>query len=333
MKGDDAAFGFAILGLDERSADEQGVQSAFRRLALTMHPDKVGADGSSDFATLSDARDRALASLADARRRRAALAPPWWAPGGSGSPSCPSDWAVYVACEAMRRTTAFDVEIDLDVSLDDLYHGRTKKVVLQVLRARDRTVGGFRRTRQTVLVCLLQGARDRAVADGPPLRFAGVGDDPPSALIGGPAGTRGDVVVRVRLRLDGAAMRPDPVLWPCDLHASVSVPLSARYRGADVRLGHPGGQDACARYRGQWDEGGDDEEPTGAGTRQVRVLEGWGLPYRADTEAGSRGRGDLYVFMDVRMPSIPARSEAAERALDVLDMLDSNARALALCCV
>ena len=296
---------FALLELDRESADEAAVQSAFRRLALSAHPDKAGGDGGF-FAALSDARSRALAAIRLRPTTPDVLV--WGA----------SDWAVYIAYEALRATTAPDLEVDLEVTLDDLYHGRTKRVVFSVMRA-DRASKGSEgpSKKKTLLVRLVSPSRDRAVADGDAIRFEGAGNDPPSALLGAP-GRRGDVVVRVRLHSSSCAMRPDTVLWPCDLHASVELPFSARYRGAEVRLPHPGGRDAVVRYVGQWSSPHDGD---GCDARQVRVLEGWGLPYRPENRATAL-RGDLYVFMDVRLPSIAARSEEAERALDVLDVLD-----------
>ena len=315
---------FSLLELDRESADEAAVQSAFRRLALSAHPDKAGGDVGF-FAALSDARARALAAIRLRPTTQDVLV--WSA----------SDWAVYIAYEALRATAAPDLEVDLKVTLDDLYHGRTKRVVFSVMRA-DRASKGSERPykKKTLLVRLVSPSRDRAVADGDAIRFEGAGNDPPSALLGAP-GRRGDVVVRVRLHTgitgvtgipassSSCAMRPDTVLWPCDLHASVELPFSARYRGAEVRLPHPGGRDAVVRYVGQWSSPDDGD---GCETRQVRVLEGWGLPYRPEGRATAL-RGDLYVFMDVRLPSIAARSEEAERALDVLDGYDVKESALA----
>jgi DnaJ-class molecular chaperone len=143
--------------------------------------------------------------------------------------------------------------------------------------------------------------------------------------------SRSDIIVRLRIA-------PHPVyhadiVEPCDLHACVSVGLSARCYGADVLLPHFRGRDVRLTY-----------DPSHPDARQVFKFPGLGLPFQgaisetpetpsetpetpsrppsshppdvssprrggwapSDVSSPRRGgcpRGDLYVFVDVGLPS------------------------------
>ena len=218
---------FNALGLHPALASGDDVRAAFRRLALSRHPDKSKSEAVDfDFAALVDARDRALA-VVDAR------------------PS-PAQWAVWVACTVLGETVARPIDVDLDVTLDDLHGARVKKVVLGVIRVAPTGVAPFSRQRQALFVRLVSPSRETPIGT---LFFRGCGDDAPAAvLLGcgdgplsatGPPNERGDVRVHVRV-LEHPTWAPDPVLFPgSDLHATVAVSLRAAYLGERVRVPHP----------------------------------------------------------------------------------------------
>lgn len=322
---------FEVLGMpplpdicdvaDSALPRDEEVHSAFRRATPQCHPDKSGGSRAA-FERLVCARDRALAALARARRGERGSSRDvgadhdvMWRPDGMPTGV---GWAVYLAGEVVRRhATAKALEIDLDVSLADVYHARVKKVVLGVLRA-----GGdkpFERTQQTLYVRLLPHGPDGTLDV---VRFPGAGDDPTALiLLGGHASgfaeplakkLRGDVVVRIRMRPHKAFHR-DPVLRACDLHATADVTLEGHYLGQRVELPHPSSKarPLVAQYEGRASasselaagEGGCGREiRDGRLPRQVCSFPGLGLPY--SLEDGGTARGDAYVFLEVRLPEL-----------------------------
>jgi hypothetical protein len=316
---------FAVLGCGA-DADEDAVRSAFRRLALEVHPDKDAARpdvaveprptqhrAPSSFSALVDARDRAIASV------RGRSTPGLQLADARQSLSVGASWAIGVACSVLSATTARPIDVDLSVSFEDLYHARVKKVGIGV----HRVGAAFVRQRQMLFVRLVNPARDAALcADGAPMVFAGIGDDPPaSVLLGRVGGTRGDVHVRVRVEVH-PTYSPDPVLYPCDLHANVAVGLRGHYLGETVALPHPGGghePPVTATYGAPSPEGDGVTDATDADTRQVRVFRGMGLPY-AIGGGSKRDRGDLYVFMTVQLPRLTIAERDALAATGMLPM-------------
>ena len=279
---------FSALGLHPFLATAQDVRAAFRRLAIELHPDKQTATSccrEGDLAGLVETRDRALRMI-DARP------PPW-------------QWAVWVLCTVLSKTSAETIELPLDVELADLHRANVKKVCFGVHRARP-GVAPFSRIRQTVYVKLLCQNRDHLLDR---VVFPGVGDDPPHDVLLGrhPIGgsRRGDVVVRIRL-VAHPVYWTDPVLSPCDLHAKAAVSLLGFYTGERVRLPHPAEEresldiDFPAAGLGEIDA---DVLREG----RVHVFQGMGLPFACGD--GDVDRGDLYVFLRVALPRLDSLSE------------------------
>lgn len=286
---------FSALGLHPFESSAQDVRAAFRRLAIELHPDKRGGQEGSvsfSFSRLVELRDRAL-EMIDERP------PPW-------------QWAVWLASALLSATTAATLEIPLEVELADLHCARVKKVCISVNRVSEGDAEGDAKgkgkRRQTLFVRLVCPSR-HAMIDR--VEFPGLGDDPPAdVFLGRRQGRRGDVVVVVRVAEHPTYM-PDPVLYPCDLHANVAVSLVAFYAGERFRLPHPSGR-------------GEEEEEevvvefpaTGLGevdadaVRNGRVvaIEGMGLPF-AGPESGTLSRGTLYVFFRVALPTLRDPSE------------------------
>jgi hypothetical protein len=174
---------------------------------------------------------------------------------------------------------AEDVCIDLNVTLDDVYFSRVKKVVIGVMRW-DAVTARLARVQQAVFVVLGERREQHM--------FRGFGDDPPGLwliLLRAVKGTlvgRGDVVVRVKV-MPHTFYRIDTVYSIFDIHADIDVSPIDHYYGRDVVLPHFQGADISARYmRG----------------RSVHVERGRGLP------AESGRRGDLYVYFNLKLPHL-----------------------------
>jgi hypothetical protein len=335
----DAAFSLLGLALERQrgAVSDDDVRRAFRRRCLEVHPDKrlqqqpqqppqLEGDGEPQQQQQQQQRqaDVGIAELVVARER--ALSALRADPSGV-------DWSVLLAHMAWSAAAAQDIVLDLDVTLDDVYHARVKKIVVSVVRR-----PCFTRGLQTVYVRLARARRDEKLAAA--RVFRGLGDDSPAAMLYGEhapedARRRGDIRVRVRVA-DHPVYAPDPVLHPCDLHADVPFGLVARYYGATVALDHFGGAPVSVTY-----------DPLNAQDRQVCMFPGLGLPYGGDCGGRCRGRGpgsgssqrsgdppergDLFVFLDLRVPW-PGDSDDERRAVladgsvrRVLEALDAAA--------
>ena len=223
------------------------------------------------------------------------------------------------------RLVAETLTVDLPVSLEDIYHARVKKIVVSVVR---RPL--FTRTRQALYVRLMRSDRSE------PLRhehlFPGMGDDSLAEMLlpalfgrerkapGFTKGARGDVLVRLVVA-PHPVFSPDPVLYPCDLHATVPLSLHGYCHGQTTTLPHFSGTPVVASYTppplAEAEEDADTETDP-APARHVQMFPGLGLPYRPpdDSSSGSSSnsnrevhRGDLYVFMELRLPSPRALRE------------------------
>ena len=305
---------FDILGLNADTAKVDDINAAFRKLALHCHPDKNPHSGAAEeFSNLKDARDRAILFVENTSDAFAASAASDASPASAVVDPMVSwavSWMTRMTYEiAKNKAAAKPVEVDIDVSLEDVYHARTKKVVIGVLRADSGEP--FKRTSQVVYVKLIQRG------DSLDAVFPGMGDDPPLAILMGfdvwknmveveTLPPRSDVIVHVHVK-NTTVFRRDAVLRSYDLHADVSVSLEGRYVGETFELKHPSGNPLTVEY-----EGGKEEE------RQVKVIKGMGLPFHSNKKIS---RGDVYVFMEPRMPKpddLDMGSSAVREALTLL---------------
>jgi hypothetical protein len=307
---------FAVLGLDACRVDEETVRAAFRRAALSAHPDKQqqgpgGSRRTHDIGGLVDARDRALALVASRSRDEA-----------DGRVAL----LIWLAHAVLSRDRAIPIDIAVDATLADLYEARVKRIVISVLRVPHL----FKRTQQVLHVRTAAPSRD-AAADSAPVVLRRMGDDAPAdVLLGRRTAPRGDVRVHLRLIVDPRDdVVPDTVICPCDLHARAGVSIRGRYLGERVRVRLPNGggmhsvhSSVVADYDGTaaGAAGAAAEADDISNSRQVRVFPGKGLPYLSGKPGTPiAGRGDLYVFLEVRLPRAPRLDDPEViRALDVL---------------
>lgn len=332
---------FATLGLDASTCcSGEEVNSAFRRLALRFHPDKQCYENTTasadEFRRISAARDRALQLLAErdgckslgdiltmlrasasawARKAAAQAVPEQRQQQDAQHGPGPVDWAVYIANRLVSCTRARTLQMDLDATLEDIYKGSAKRLGISVLRAQPGCEPPYSRVRQEIILPLSGDVLEH--------RFDRAGDDAPAALMGVLAGAdamqrRGDVVVRVRPQPHDV-FSVDQIISPLDLHATVHVSLFQHYIGGRFTLPLLSGETIEVEYEGAAaDDAGDIRascERDGQ-YRQVKVYRGLGLP-----DSTRRVRGDLYVFLVLRLPKLTAddtRTDGVRAALERL---------------
>ena len=303
---------YATLGV-ERSATQDEVKRAYRKLARKFHPDvSKEADAEAHFKevaeayeVLGDVEKRAAYDDLSQRPRRGAdfEPPPGWDSGfefsgrEAGGGAAP-DFSAFFESLFGRRSrgapgeqatmdTGSDHHAMISIDLEDAYRGarRTISLRMPVLDAQ-----GLPSLQERQLdVNIPKGVREHQQ-----LRLAGQGG---AGLGGGP---RGDLYLEIifnphpRFRVDGRDVYLDLPLapWEAALGTSVTVPMP----DGSVQLSIP---------------------PNSAPGRRLR-LKGKGLP--------SKSPGDLYAVLTLRLPG--AETEAAKEAWAALarSFPDFNAR-------
>ncbi|HLH68091.1 MAG TPA: DnaJ C-terminal domain-containing protein [Candidatus Dormibacteraeota bacterium] len=291
---------YEVLGVP-RTADEQQIKAAFRRLAMRYHPDRNPGDPSA--AERFKEINEAYAVLSDPEKRRQydRFGPDWQrfqgAGEGSGAPFggvhveyrdlSPEDLDDLFGGESpfgslfhdlfgsgFRRpdtgARGSDVEAEVWISLEEAFTGGSRTV---------ETKG--RRGHRLVQVEIPAGVRD-----GTRLRVAGQGER-------GPAGRAGDLYLRVRIRPHPTFRREGD-----DLHVRVPVPLDVAILGGEVLVPTLAGRQVALRV------------PAGSQNGSRLRLRGLGMPSLRDGR-----RGDLYAELDLRLPEPlpPEAKELAER--------------------
>ena len=269
------------------------LRAAYKRALLRAHPDKPGgsperfaqlrqahavllSSGASggpggpggeglDRATLEKMMERirqvvAAVRLAADISRRAFFSPP-----PAPRPAPPEEGGQGGQGEGEGEGEGVpSIELDVEVTLEDAFVGRTKRIVVRV-----DDNGTF--VSQALLLPL--------VPFSPLHVFEGVGDH--AAL----SRARGDVIVRLRVA-PHPVFRIDDTVSPFDLHASVDVPLVDVYYSRASELTHMDGSSIRL----------DSMSPG------VQVVRGRGMPFL--DESGLTVRGDLYVFRRVVAPRL-----------------------------
>ena len=255
------------LGL-RPGAPRHQVTAAYKRLALQWHPDKPGGS--------AEAFQRVHAAFVHMSHEL------------EGDHRCirTENVEAIIRWFFMAYTAAIsgscqaeDVCIDVDVTLDDIYFSRVKKIVIGVMRW-NVVKACLSRVQQEVFVVLGKRREEHV--------FRGSGDDPPLLwlmLLRAVKGTfvgRGDVVVRVKVK-PHQVYQIDEVFSVYDIYSDVDVSPMDHYYGRDVVLSHFESPDVTARY---------------TSGRRVHVERGRGLP------VASGGRGDLFVYFNLKLPPL-----------------------------
>lgn len=191
--------------------------------------------------------------------------------------------AVYILHErnGMRASC---LKLRVPFELRDVYEGRTKALEFDAVGP-----DGVSLVRERVRVPLGAALETH--------RFTGAGDHSPFTNM-----ARGDLEVAVEVA-SHPLFHVDTVLERSDLFATVPVSLYDFYygRSLELRLPDRAGTEVRAWYRGA-DVSFDSVESGGAFGPHQTLFEGAGLP-RPDG-----GRGDLYVYPQLRLPTLsPSR--------------------------
>jgi curved DNA-binding protein len=286
---------YETLGV-ERKATQKEISRAYRKLARTYHPDVNKDKGAEEkFKQINEAYE--VLKDPEKRKRYDELGPNWQAgqdftpppgwedvhfefhttPGAEdfGFGGFSDFFETLFGGRGARRAAGGpqpggwtmrgqDHEAEISVSLDDAYHGATRKVTLQSQEVDPQ--GYLRPTTRTYQVRIPAG-----VTDGKRIRLPGKGG---TGMGGGPSG---DLYLKVhiephpRFRLDGHDLQVDvPVTpWEAALGAAVEVPVI----DGTVSLKIPSGAQSGQRLR----------------------LRGKGLPRK-------EGRGDLFAVVKIVVP-------------------------------
>jgi curved DNA-binding protein len=297
---------YQTLGVS-KSASQDEIKSAFRKLARKHHPD-VAADkkaAEEKFKQINEAYE--VLGDPEKRRKYDEFGAGWQAGGGvppggaGGGPDFARDFGnvefefggtgfsdFFEQLFGTRRSgrTGFgggfagagreapergqDIESDILVTIEEALHGSTRRISF-----RRGTTGKL----ETYTVRIPRGVRE-----GQRIRLAGVGG------AGGGGGASGDLFLRVRYE-----RHPEFDVDGADLIHEAEVPAWVAVLGGEVSVATPDGR---ARLK----------IPAGAQAGQRFRLAGKGLP----TTGSTHERGDLFVVLGVVLPSPPFTPEETE---------------------
>ncbi|MDO8684243.1 MAG: DnaJ C-terminal domain-containing protein [Armatimonadota bacterium] len=279
---------YATLGVS-RNATEKEIKQAYRKLARKYHPDvnpgnkeaeEKFKEVSEAYEVLSDPDKRKKYDQFGDQWKRVGEAPPGWGdfpqgPGVGGFDYDVSgaggfgDFFEMLFGEPFHGTAARerrapargrDVEYEIEVSLEEAFSGVTKSFTLDGRK--------------------IEVKIPKGVKDGSRIKLAGQGQ-------AGPAGQRGDLYLRVRMRPHPRFERKDS-----DLHSEVSVTYYVAALGGEVRVHTLTGTVTM-------------KVPPGTQSGQVFRLPKQGMPRLHGDD-----RGDLYVKVKITVPkTISAREK------------------------
>jgi len=283
---------YRVLGVSRTATDEE-IHDAFRRLARKHHPDVNPGNKKAEerFKAVSEAYE--VLSDPEKRRRYDAFGSEWNAPRESPAPgevtglhrergglggffSSLFGRSAAAAREPNRESPRrpLDIESDVTITLDQAFRGGSTAVALRV----PETAGGAVRTTRKYDIKIPPGIRD-----GARIRLAGQGHP-----AGGTGGAPGDLYIRVHVaphpafRLRGNDIETDLAIspWEAALGTKVSVPTLE----GSVEMTLPPGSQSGRRMR----------------------LRGKGMTL------ADGGRGDQYAVLQI---VVPERLSAREREL------------------
>jgi DnaJ-class molecular chaperone len=259
-----------------KTANQDDIRKAFRKLALLHHPDKNPNHDDAFFKEIKDAYD----ILSDPVKRQFYDLTSQTTSGFQNEDMNWMDMMTNIAAclKAMyeRYKTEKDnvITIHVNVTLEDIYHRKIKKIVVNTLNS-DKSV------KPTPIYISLMNYQEE-------YRFHGVGDEfeiPIPLVPGKRVKTRGDVIIKVAID-EHPTFKIDTLLTPFDLHVEKKVSLYQYLYGDTFEL-DLFGESVSIEYTNGC---------------KVKVLKEKGLPYY-DEEVDKELRGDVYVFFDVVLPT------------------------------
>ncbi len=266
---------YKILGVD-RSASEEEVKKAFRKLAHAYHPDKSGGD-EAKFKEVSEA----YAVLSDKKKRQQYDMGGMGGGFGGGAGFNPNDFGfdfsgfgaqgfdagdlsdILSSIFGGRRVRrGRDIAVDIELSFQESIFGAERKVVINSKLVKQKEVS----------IKVPPG-----IDDGQMIRMSGMGE----TLEGG---VPGDLYVKVHVRKH-PYLRKEGYNLIMDLQAKLSEALL----GGDRTIGTLDGEVTM-------------KVPAGTKHGTILRIKEKGVPYAGSNSTGKGGRGDLYVRISIEMP-------------------------------
>lgn len=288
-----------LLGVHPHD-DKAKIKRAYMDLALKLHPDKLAdTHDSSRFVDVHQAYHRILQRLDNGHDNQHHLDLATVIPLVElllvrmmaffllflqrQSEVGEDDWEASSVrhCTCAKPPT---LVIDIDVSLDDVYHARVKKLVVRVNRK------GLDSICRKIMIPLMTYV--------PTYYFPGMGDE---------SDVNGDVSVNVQVKGHVSGVQIDKLINFFDLHLTVRTNLRDLVFGRMITLRDIPGGDYDVWY------GGRDIAPS------FKIVGNRGLPYMKD---GVVCRGDLYVFFDMCMPVRPAQEMMDVHQQQIKEVVD-----------
>jgi curved DNA-binding protein len=168
---------------------------------------------------------------------------------------------------AQRPGRGRDIEHELVITLEEAFHGTTRRLAMQHA---PRSAGDASREQRMVEVRVPAGVRE-----GARLRVSGEGER------GGTGQPAGDLYLRIRIVPHARFERRER-----DLYVKAAVPVTTAVLGGEVEVPTPAGRPVRLRV------------PAGTQSGQRMRVRGHGMP----TVGSSNDRGDLYATVDIQVP-------------------------------
>lgn len=283
---------YKTLGVEKSASDEE-VKRAFRKLAHQYHPDKKTGNEAKfkevneAYGVLSDKTKRAQYD-----RFGSSDGASGFNPGQGGAGFNPGDFGFdfsgfqggfnggdfdsgnlediissIFGGGGRRVRKGRDIQVDIELTFEESIFGADKKISVNSPVAAHKDVS-FK--------------VPPGIEDGQMIRMTGLGENPPAGKAGqqNQATQPGDLYIKVHVRRH-PTLRKDGLNLVTDL----SIKLSDALLGADVPLSTLDGNVSL-------------KVPSGTNTGQILRVKGKGVPHAA----GSKTRGDLYVRITVKLP-------------------------------
>ena len=349
---------YEVLGVGRASTDQE-IKSAYRRLAVKYHPDKNPNDASAEekfkeaaeaYSVLSDAEQRQRYDRFGHAGVSGAAGQSWGAPGFSGIEDILGDLFGFGDVfgggrSGARRTAAqrgADLRYDLEISLEEAFHGMTANLRIPRLETCDTCKGngaaegtqpencsacggtgqvryqqGFFSVARTCQPCRGSGRVVKSpCAD---CRGAGRLEREKQMEVRIPAGVETGSRLRVQGEGEsGTSGGPSGDLYVVihlaeherferqgsNLYASLPITFAQAALGSDVKIETIEGDENI-------------KVPSGTQTGTVFRVKGKGMPV-----LGGRGRGDLFVSVSVVTPTTLTREQ--RKLLEQLAMVENK---------
>jgi len=306
---------YDILGLPRGDDDASRIKKAYRRLAARIHPDKTGGDRrafdnlAEAYDVLSDDNKRALYDRYGKDGLDPTRSPQFH---GSGMGSTAEDLFRSFFGAQSRTATARNrtVRYQLEVTLEELYKGKTRKVTVEAPQSHSQFFYHGPSANKKVEVSIPRGAQP-----GQSIVLSGAMD-----FDGDDAGPPGDLIFQLHVRPHKTFTRRGH-----DLAINLTISFQEAICGCRRSIRHLDGRnivvESAKRFIPPPDSSTDDSlsEATEAGaplpsaasniyiqTGDVQVLKGQGMPKNPQgTEFG-----DLYVQYSVELPKSDSSTDA-----------------------